>query len=101
MKRKVGVQASILTLLMTSSLAISLVIVADTSQDRAVKYILATVKAFRTVCSKAIVAHVQKGGVKPSENWNKGDYAIVLNAEFVEGAGGVMAGVELVLLALT
>jgi len=101
MKRTVGVQASILTLLMASSLAVSLVIAADTSQERAVKYILATVQAFRTVYSKAIVEHVQKGGVRPSENWHKDDHAIMLNAQFVKAAGAELKDFELGLIGLT
>ena len=101
MKRTVGVQASILTLLMASSLAVSFVIAADTSQERAVKYILATVQAFRTVYSKAIVEHVQKGGVRPSEKWREDDQAIMLNVQFVKAAGVEIPDFELGLIGLT
>jgi hypothetical protein len=78
-----------------------IVLAADTSQERAVKYILGTVKAFRTVYSKAIVEHVQKGGVRPSENWREDDQAIMLNVQFVKAAGVEIPDFELGLIGLT
>jgi len=101
MKWRGGGRTGVLTLILASSVAGPIVLAADTSQERAVKYILATVQAFRTVYSKAIVEHVQKGGVRPSENWHKDDHAIMLNAQFVKAAGAELKDFELGLIGLT
>lgn len=101
MKWRGGSRTSVLTLILASSMAGPLVLAADTSQERTVKYILVTVKAFRTVYSKAIVEHVQKGGVRPSEKWREDDHAIMLNAQFVKAAGVEIPDFELGLIGLT
>ena len=101
MKGKVGGRTSVVTIGLVMGIAVPLVLAADTSQERAVKYILATVKAFRTVYSKAIVEHVQKGGIRPSEKWHEDDHAIMLNAQFVKTAAGELKDFELGLIGLT
>lgn len=77
-----------------------LVLAAEISQETAAKYILATAKAFRTVYSKSIVEQAKKAGVKPNENWNKDDHAIMLPAQFLKAAGGELKDFELGLIGL-
>lgn len=101
MKGQVRGKTSVVTIVLVMSMAVSFVLAADTPQETAIKYILATVKAFRTVYSKAIVEHVQKGGVRPSENWRTDDHAIMLNAQFVKAAGAELKDFELGLIGLT
>lgn len=100
MKRQVRGRASVLTLILASSMAVPLVVADDTPQEMAIKYILATVKAFRTVYSKAIEEQVRKAGVKPSEHWQEDTHAIMLNAQFVKAAGSEIKDFELGLIAL-
>jgi hypothetical protein len=74
---------------------------AGDSRELAVKYILETVKAFRTVYSKAVVEEVRRAGIKPSENWKADDHAIMLNAQFVKAAGAEIKEFELGLIGST
>jgi len=101
MKGQVGGRTSVVMIVLVMGIAGPLVLAADTSQERAVKYILATVKAFRTVYSKAIVEQAMKAGVRPSENWRKDDHAIMLNAQFVKAAGVEIPDFGLGLIGLT
>ena len=57
---------------------------ADMTKAKAAEYILATVKAARTVFVKGVLADAKKGGVKPNENWVKDDHGIMLPAQFVK-----------------
>lgn len=100
MKRNVGVRASILTLVLAGSIAVPHVLAVDTSQEMTAKYLLATVKAFRTVYSKAIAEQVMKAGVRPNEHWQQDNHAIMLNAQFVKAAGAEIKDFELGLIGL-
>ena len=77
----------------------------ETSAELAVKYILATVKAFRTVYSHGIVQQVKKAGVQPKENWMEDDHAIMLPFQLVKLAGleikGEFKDVEVGIVSLT
>src|SRR5438094_9559386 len=101
MRRKVGVRTSVMTMLLALSIAVPLVFAADISQEQTAKYILATVKAFRTVYVKGIIEQAKKAGIKPNENWAKDDHAIMLNAQFVKAAGAELKDFELGLIGLT
>ncbi len=74
---------------------------ADVSQEVVAKYILATVKAFRTVYVKNVIEQAKKGGIKPKEEWTKDDHAIMLPAQFVKAAGAELKDFELGLIGLT
>ena len=100
MRRKVGVNTSVMALL-AMGVAVPLVLAADMSQEAMAKYILTTVKAFRTVYVKGIIEQAKKAGVKPSENWTKDDHAIMLPAQFVKAAGAEIREFELGLIGLT
>jgi len=100
-KRNVGVHTNVLTLILASSMAIPLVLAADTSQEMTVKYLLATAKAFRTVYSKTIVEQADRVGVKPTEQWMTEDHGIMLPAQFVKAAGSEIKDFELGLIGLT
>ena len=71
---------------------------ADMSKDMAIKYILETAKAARTVYVKEVIKAAKKGGVKPNENWAKKDHAIMLPAQFVKAVGAKIEGFELSLI---
>jgi len=101
MRRKVGVRTSVMTMLLALSIAVPLVFAADISQEQTAKYILATVKAFRTVYVKGIIEQAKKADIKPNENWAKDDHAIMLPAQFVKAAGAELKDFELGLIGLT
>ena len=101
MKQQVGVKSHILAIVSVMSLAVPVVLAADTSQEMTVKYILATVKAFRTVYSKTIVEQAEKVGVKPSEHWMTDEHTIMIPAHFVKAAGAEIKDFELGLIGLT
>ncbi len=71
---------------------------ADISKDTAIKYILSTAKAARTVYVKGIIGKAKKAGVKPSENWVKEDHAIMLPAQYVKALGSEIKDFELTLV---
>jgi len=74
---------------------------ADMTKDLAIKYILATAKAARTVYVKDIIRKAKEGGVKPNENWAKADHAaIMLPAQFVKAVGAKIDDFELTLVGL-
>lgn len=87
MSRSKGIFTSLFVVLVALALALPLSQAADISKDLAVKYILATAKAARTVFVKDIIASAKKGGVKPAEDWQKSDHAIMLPAQFVKSLG--------------
>ncbi len=93
MGRKVAVRTGIIAGLL--AVAVPLGIAAEISQEATAKYILATVKAFRTVYVKQIIDQAKKSGVKPNENWTKDDHAIMLPAQFVKAAGAELKDFEL------
>jgi len=71
---------------------------ADISKDTAIKYILATAKAARTVYVKGIIGKAKKGGVNPSEGWVKEDHSIMLPAQYVKAVGAEIKDFELSLV---
>jgi hypothetical protein len=71
---------------------------ADMTKDLAVKYILATAKAARTVYVKGVVSNAGKAGVKPNENWVKEDHSIMLPAQFIKELGKEIKDFELSLV---
>ena len=71
---------------------------ADITKAKAAEYILATVKAARTVFVKGVVADAKKGGIKPKEDWVKDDHGIMLPAQFVKEIGKEIRAFELGLL---
>ncbi len=83
-------------------IAVALVIpvgqAADISKDLAIKYVLATAKAARTVYVKGVIGKAKAGGVKPNEQWVKADHAIMLPAQFVKAVGAEIKAFELSLV---
>jgi len=71
---------------------------ADISKDVAIKYILATAKAARTVYVKGVIGKAKAGGVKPNEQWVKADHSIMLPAQFVKAVGAEIKDFELSLV---
>lgn len=74
-------------------------------KEQVVLYLLATVKAFRTVYVKYVEAHVKKGGIHPRENWAQDVHAIMLPFQFVKLAAAELKGstkdVEVGIISLT
>ena len=71
---------------------------ADMTTAKAAEYVLATVKAARTVFVKGVLADAKKGGVTPNEDWVKDDHGIMLPAQFVKEIGKELRDFELGLL---
>ncbi len=75
------------------------------SKEQVVRYLLATVRAFRTVYVKDIEEHVRKGGVYPKELWSQDVHAIMLPFQFVKLAAAELKGaakdVEVGVISLT
>ena len=67
-------------------------------KDAMTKYILATVKAARTIYVKSVLRKVKKAGLKASEDWVKQDHAVMLPAQFVKALGYEINGYELALV---
>jgi hypothetical protein len=74
---------------------------AEESKELAVKSILETVKAFRTVYSKGVIEQTMKAGITPRENWQADDHAVMLNAQFVKAVGAEIKSFELGLIGTT
>jgi len=74
----------IVTTLLSIGLAVPLGQATDVSKELAVKYLLATVKVFRTACVENIIEHVKKAGIQPKEEWLKDDHAIIFPFQFVK-----------------
>lgn len=101
MKRRFSLTSALLAVFATSMVAYPFVVAAGNSEEQAVHYILETVKAFRTVYSKAVIEKAMKAGITPSENWKADDHAIMLNAQFVKAAGAEIREFELGLIGLS
>lgn len=71
---------------------------ADMTKAKAAEYVLATVKAARTVFVKGVLADAKKGGVKPNEDWVKDDHGIMLPAQFVKEIGKEIRDFEVALV---
>lgn len=78
---------------------------ADVSSDHVVRYLLATVQAFRTVYVELILERVKQVGIQSKEEWMKDDHAVMLPFQFVKAAGQEMKtlvkGVDIGLVSLT
>ncbi|MCH8041251.1 MAG: hypothetical protein IH977_13060 [Nitrospinae bacterium] len=94
---KVGVMTGI-AVVFGLGLVLPLGQAAEMTKDLAVKYILATAKAARTVYVKGVIQKAKKGGVMPKENWVKADHAIMLPAQFVKAIGAEIRDFELTLI---
>ena len=84
MKHRLGVQAGIVMAVLSIGLAATLGQATDISKEVAVKYLLVTVKAFRTVYIEDVIEHVKKAGIHPTEDWLQNDHAIMLPFQFVK-----------------
>jgi hypothetical protein len=73
----------------------------DTSLDLAARYILETVRAFRTAYVINIVERVRESGILPKEEWIKDAHAIPLPAQFVKAAAADISFFEIGLIGLT
>ncbi len=71
---------------------------ADISKGKAAEYVLAAVKAARTVYVKGVIGDAKKGGVKPNEAWVKDDHGIMLPAQFVKEIGKEVRDFEIALV---
>jgi hypothetical protein len=101
MNRCMRIKVCVLAVLFGVGLGVPFGQAAGISQEVVVKYILETVKAFRTVYVKSVVEQAKKGGVKPREDWTKDDHAIMLPAQFVKAGGAQIKDFELGLIGLT
>ncbi len=105
MKCSNGFKAGVMLALLSIGLTVPLGQAADVPKELAVKYILATVKAFRTVYVHNIIEHLKKAGVQPKEGWSKDDHAIMLPFQFVKMGDvelkGEIKGIEVGLISLT
>ncbi len=70
------------------------------SWDLAVRYLLTTIKAFRTTYVLDVIGTLKKSGVEPKENWKQEIHAIPLPAQFVLSAGEEVAVYEISLIGL-
>ncbi len=82
----------------TAGLVVSSGQAADMTKEAAIKMVLATAKAARTVYVKGIIGKAKKSGVKPSEKWVKEDHAIMLPAQFVKAVGAEIKDFQLTLV---
>jgi hypothetical protein len=73
----------------------------DMALDMAARYILETVKAFRTAYVINIVERVKESGIQSKEEWIKDTHAIPLPAQFVKAAGADISSFEIGLIGLT
>ena len=71
------------------------------SWDLAVKYLLTTIKAFRTTYVLDVIGTAKKSGIEPKENWKQEMHAIPLPAQFVLSAGEEVALYEISLIGLS
>jgi len=100
MRRRLGICAGLLVVLLAPLAALPAFGGKAGSEELAVRAILETVKAFRTVYSKGVIEQVRKAGMAPSENWRTEDHTIMLNAQFVKAAGAEIQEFELGLVGL-
>ncbi len=73
----------------------------DAALDLAARYILETVKAFRTAYVINVIERVRDSGIHPKEEWIKDVHAIPLPAQFVKAAGPDITSFEIGLIGLT
>lgn len=70
------------------------------SWELAVKYLLTTIKAFRTTYVLDVIGSAKKSGIEPKENWKQELHSIPLPAQFVLSAGEEVAVYEIALISL-
>lgn len=90
-RRTKAVVAAVGVTLLIGSVAAPLGRAADMSTEMsaeiAVKYMLAIVRAFRTVYAHSVIEQVKKAGVESKENWKGDDHAVMLPFQLVKLAG--------------
>jgi hypothetical protein len=69
--------------------------------EMAARYVLETVRAFRTAYVLTVIEHVKEAGIQPKEEWIKNSHAIPLPAQFVKAGGADIDSFELGLISLT
>lgn len=77
-------KAGIVIMLFGIGLAVPLAGAAEEPQEQAVRYVLATVQAFRMVYVEYITEHVKQAGIHPKEDWGKDPHAIMLPFQLVK-----------------
>jgi hypothetical protein len=100
MKSSVAYRSALLLVVLAGLALLQLGAGVERSTDTAVRYVLETVKAFRTVYSKGIEEQIRKAGVTSREDWQHDDHAIMLNVQFVKAAGAEIKDFELGLISL-
>lgn len=103
MRRRIA--GLVLALLAAISVTVPTQGLAEVSRDLLVRYILATVQAFRAVYVEHVTERVSRVGVLPKEDWMQDDHAIMLPFQFVKMAGQEIKGrvkdIEIGLVSLT
>ncbi|MDE3018480.1 MAG: DUF3365 domain-containing protein [Nitrospirota bacterium] len=94
------ITGSVALALATLTLAVSTGLAED-NYDLVARYVLETVRAFRTAYVLNVVEHVREGGIIPKEDWIKDAHAIPLPAQFVKAAGADLESFEIGLIGLT
>lgn len=94
------IMGSVVLALATMTLAVSTGRAED-NYDLVARYVLETVRAFRTAYVLNVVEHVREGGIIPKEDWIKDAHAIPLPAQFVKAAGADLESFEIGLIGLT
>jgi len=69
--------------------------------DLVARYVLETVRAFRTAYVLHVVEHTREVGISPKEDWVKNAHAIPLPAQFVKAAGSDLDSFEIGIIGLT
>lgn len=101
MRRAFGLTAGVGLLVFSLTGLTSAGQAAEVTYEMLAKYILETVKAFRTAYVLLVVDHVKESGVQPKEEWVKDIHAIPLPAQFVKVAGADIGSFEIGLIGLT
>lgn len=97
-KKQVWIVTVLVTILFTVGLAVPWASKAGTDVTSMTKYILETVKAFRTVYAKGVTKKAKEGGMKTDEGWRQDAHALMLPAQFVKAAATQIKGYELGLI---
>nr|MBI3613833.1 DUF3365 domain-containing protein [Nitrospirota bacterium] len=69
--------------------------------DLVARYVLETVRAFRSAYVLHVVEHTKDVGIAPKEDWVKNAHAIPLPAQFVKTAGSDLDTFEIGIIGLT
>jgi hypothetical protein len=69
--------------------------------DLVARYVLETVRAFRTAYVLHVVEHTREVGIVPKEDWVKNAHAIPLPAQFIKAAGSDLDTFEIGIVGLT